>query len=106
LPTWGINMPPGHEKQKWGYPSRAYALALALRRALEGLAEVARGRLRATETSPHVPFANGTPAPGGVVFADQSSRSRGTDPNGGPASLGWPLQRRLNGPLDAYVQSS
>ena len=69
--------------------------------ALEGLAEVARGRLRATETSPRVPFANGTPAPGGVVLADQSRSTRKRR----RVSLGWPLQRRLNDPPDAYVSA-
>ena len=72
-------------------------LALALRRAWEGLAEVARGRLRATETSPHVPFANGTPASGGVVFADQSPATCTQR----RVALGWPLQRRLTRSPDA-----
>jgi hypothetical protein len=55
---------------------------------VEGLAEVARGRLRETETSPRVPFANETRALGGAALADQSPATRTQR----RVALGWPLQ--------------
>ena len=72
--------------------------------ALEGPAEGARSRLRATETGPRMPFTIVPSAPGGVVFADQSHSPRpaGAGPR---VSLGWPLQRHPNTPPDTCISA-
>ena len=49
-----------------------------------------------------MPFTIVPSAPGGVVLADQSSRQRGTANDA--ASLGWALQRRLDGPQDGDIE--